>query len=781
MLRPNRLLLFILLVSLISISASAQLNFTSTTYSTPSSATSVVSGDFDRDGLPDLAVGMGNSTIRIYHATAPGQYGSFTDYAVRADNYPDRMVVADFNNDGAPDIAFFQRTAADYSASISFLWNNGDGTFRPYSVSSDLTLFMGGHMLVGGDFNSDDLTDLAALDCPKSGEGCQVDIYLSNGDGTFRLSDTPKWPLMTGLVAIDLNKDGKLDLATTSSNPARGVIFSGNGDGTFAAPTTLDISHTVPANAIESVGELAAGDVNDDAAIDIVFVVGYNCGSACGQMDAHVFINDGSGGFTEPKPAFPVFTSGAGGTLLLSDLDGDLKQDLIYWQGSRSGGTPQFFHGAGDGTFTQMSSNLADTDLTDLIVRDLNLDSRHDLVRTSWLGTLAVVSLNNTGPANCAPPRWPTIAVSICSPPSGENSTSFTVSASGNSPSGVARLELWIDGVKKYQTWNDQLLRSVTVDANTHLIEVVAVDRYAGTAKNSVTITTGSGGGGPCTAAENTVHLCTPVNGSTVNDPVIFSGASNLPGLVLLRLYVNDQQVFETTQSSFQTSITLGAGNYHAVLVGYSSIPDSTDQSTFTVSTSGGGGGCTAASGTVHLCKPVSGTTLAAPVEFSGAANAPNIALLRLYVDNQPVFETSQTSFDTKIDLGGGDHHAVLVAYTGIGDLIDQSFFTVSGTGGTVGCGTPATDQTILICSPAEGATVSSPFQLSARGRWDNNVISHMRVYVDDQPTYDQDYPPEGFINPTLSLGAGPHRIVIVGWNNAGAWIVSPTRNITVQ
>jgi FG-GAP-like repeat len=687
MLRTCRLLLFILLiVSLSSISASAQLNFTSTTYFTPAPATSVVSGDFDRDGLPDLAVGLESSTIRIYHATAPGQYGSFTDYAVGPDKFPNEMVVADFNGDGAPDIAFLQRTAASYAPSISFLWNNGDGTFRPYSTTTDLGLVLGGHMLVGGDFNNDGRVDLAALDCPLSGADCQVDVYLSNGNGTFRLSDTPRWQTMTGLVAIDLNKDGKVDLATTSFNPARGVIFLGNGDGTFAAPTTFDIPNTVPANAIESAGVLAAGDVNDDAAIDLIFLVGYNCGSACGQMNAHVFINDGSGGFSEPNPAFPVFTSGAGGTLLLSDLDGDLKQDLIYWNGSRFAGTPQFFHGAGDGTFTHMSSNLADTDLSGLIVRDLNLDSRHDLVRTSWLGTLAVVSLNNTGAANCAPPGSSTIAAKICTPHSDDTSTSFTVSASGNSASGVARLELWVDGVKKYQTWNDQLLRSVTVTAGAHVIEVVAVDRYANFAKTSVTVTSESGGG-PCTAAENTVHLCAPVNG----------------------------------------------------------------------------------------------TTLAAPVEFSGAANAPNIALLRLYVDDQPVFETEQTSFNTKIDLGGGSHHAVLVAYTGIGDLIDQSFFTVEGTGGTVGCGTPATDQTILICSPAEGATVSSQFQLTARARWDNNVISHMRVYVDDQPAYDQDYPPEGFINPTLSLGAGPHRIVIVAWNNAGSAIVSPTRNITVQ
>jgi len=213
---------------------------------------------------------------------------------------------------------------------------------------------------------------------------------------------------------------------------------------------------------------------------------------------------------------------------------------------------------------------------------------------------------------------------------------------------------------------------------------------------------------------------------------------------------------------------------------------DQTAESSFTVSSTVGGGGegtCAATAGTVHLCLPANGSTLATPVEFAGAGALPGQTLLRLYLDDQPIFQTTAVSFDTTISVGAGNHHAVLVGYSssGIsGNKTDQSFFTVSGTG-TIGCGLAATDQTILICYPGEGQTVSSPFQLQARARWDARGISHMRVYVDDGDVYDLDYPREGYISPTLSLAAGAHRIVIVAWNNAGTWIVSPTRNINVQ
>jgi hypothetical protein len=54
------------------------------------------------------------------------------------------------------------------------------------------------------------------------------------------------------------------------------------------------------------------------------------------------------------------------------------------------------------------------------------------------------------------------------------------VRGAGNSPSGVKRVEIWIDGSKRYQRWNDQVVKSLTLPHGQHRISVVAVDRYKG-------------------------------------------------------------------------------------------------------------------------------------------------------------------------------------------------------------------------------------------------------------------------------------------------------------
>jgi hypothetical protein len=56
-----------------------------------------------------------------------------------------------------------------------------------------------------------------------------------------------------------------------------------------------------------------------------------------------------------------------------------------------------------------------------------------------------------------------------------------------------------------------------------------------------------------------------------------------------------------------------------------------------------------------------------------------------------------------------------------------------------------------------------------------------MRIYVDDQPAFEQPNPANGSVNSSVTMSTGAHRIVIVGWDSSGAAIVSPTRNVTVQ
>jgi hypothetical protein len=98
------------------------------------------------------------------------------------------------------------------------------------------------------------------------------------------------------------------------------------------------------------------------------------------------------------------------------------------------------------------------------------------------------VGLATSGISNCAPPPASKLAGKLCYPLTTSPKT-FTLRASGNSPSGVKRLEIWIDGVKRFQKLDDQLSHTFTLAAGQHRITVVAVDKYQGYAKTIKTVT----------------------------------------------------------------------------------------------------------------------------------------------------------------------------------------------------------------------------------------------------------------------------------------------------
>jgi len=98
----------------------------------------------------------------------------------------------------------------------------------------------------------------------------------------------------------------------------------------------------------------------------------------------------------------------------------------------------------------------------------------------------------------------------------------------------------------------------------------------------------------------------------------------------------------------------------------------------------------------------------------------------------------------------------------------------VTGQTGTPdSCTVPSTDQTIHLCVPASGSTVASPVAISARARWDNQTIVHMRVYIDNGDVYDEDNPPSDTIAASISLNTGSHHLVVIAWDAHGNYIQS--------
>jgi hypothetical protein len=89
-------------------------------YAVGGSGVAAAIGDFNGDGIPDLAVVTNENTLSVLRGNGDGTFGARTTYLV---GRAGPVAVGDFNGDGAPDLAI----AADSSDDVTVVLNRNDG------------------------------------------------------------------------------------------------------------------------------------------------------------------------------------------------------------------------------------------------------------------------------------------------------------------------------------------------------------------------------------------------------------------------------------------------------------------------------------------------------------------------------------------------------------------------------------------------------------------------------------------------------------------------------
>ncbi len=220
-------------------------------------SSSVVVADFNGDGALDVAL-VGANSVQLLLGNGGGTFHTGPSSALNFTGR-DGIGAGDFNGDGKLDLVI---TAYDpFSQGFNFagvLLGNGDGSFGPLQqVAGSGASFVGSITGAIGDFNGDGKLDIATA-IQTAGATIQGLLYLSlgNGDGTFQVgTSVPNVSsVTTPLLAGDFNADGILDLATG------GFIYYGQGDGTFPTSNGSSGAPTF----------VSAGDVNGDGLLDIL-------------------------------------------------------------------------------------------------------------------------------------------------------------------------------------------------------------------------------------------------------------------------------------------------------------------------------------------------------------------------------------------------------------------------------------------------------------------------------------------------------------------------------
>jgi hypothetical protein len=106
------------------------------------------------------------------------------------------------------------------------------------ALSFNLTdIRAGGSAVVVADFNNDGIPDIATLSFSSGGT---VAILLGKGDGTFQTPrDAPGQGTPSGFLVSDFNLDENIDLVVNwvdNSGKYAAYILLGKGDGTFRSP-----------------------------------------------------------------------------------------------------------------------------------------------------------------------------------------------------------------------------------------------------------------------------------------------------------------------------------------------------------------------------------------------------------------------------------------------------------------------------------------------------------------------------------------------------------------
>ncbi len=292
------------------------------------SGVSCAVGDYDNDGLPDLAVAFTDRVV-LFKNLGHGKFADVTKkVGIQSLNHPAGLTFVDYDHDGDLDLFVTgqaHKKNGESEPSPNVLWrNNGNQTFTNWTTQAGL----------GGEGTSvsatlSDLNNDRAVDLVVTGYGTAPAFFANQREGPFKVSPlftNTDLPPTEGVSVFDFNKDGWMDVAVTHAG-APGVTLWRNVDGKYFKRVPLPIN-----DATRGWG-LTAVDIDNDGWIDLAVLI-----ETAHGPELRIVRNLGPKGFQDVTASLKLDKIKLQNprSVIAADLDGDGDADLIVTQLGRA-------------------------------------------------------------------------------------------------------------------------------------------------------------------------------------------------------------------------------------------------------------------------------------------------------------------------------------------------------------------------------------------------------------------------------------------------------------
>jgi hypothetical protein len=434
----------------------------------------LASGDLDNDGKTDVVVSTESRTITVLWGNG---CGGFVRQDFDALVPVHATVIADFNRDGKQDLAMavtaeLTPVIAKFGVDVLF----GTGT-RAFGVRQPVFLqdsnAVRGLVLNTGDFDGDARADLLfqAEFCEPG--GCFQSLWTLFGSGTGSFASMPVSDSNYAYAIADVNQDGRSDLvgpdiAVGGDGPLGVVqILYGNGNRTFSK-FSYDVN-------LFAEGRPAVADFNGDGRNDIALIVARLSNDNINTKYIDILYRLSDGGYSAPEEF--AFATGADANI-----------------------------GFAAGVFSPQSATTVQG------------DHRQDLAVAFLQSQTLYVLTNNTasGYYGACGPLTKAEQIQICQPNSTASSNA-TFSVRANSFNPIRKLEVWVDGSKRSESYHNLGLEAwvdteVPLSEGSHKASVVLANYDNRIIKKSFTFSVGASSCAQSSSPTATV-ICSPANG----------------------------------------------------------------------------------------------------------------------------------------------------------------------------------------------------------------------------------------------------------------------------